>query len=344
MASLYNVSAWFVPSETINLWLFVYYIHQCLQFLLVILAYWLTCRFAFWVGLPRLEGTLLVSGLFLFNYPLFRTLQLNQVNLYVLNALLVALLWLRRFPFWSGAAIAIGSLIKVYPVVLGIPLLGMKRWRAILGALIAALLLILLQTGFGSDLSLWRQFIRFYLSFPVERESSLWFRNSSLLSFVRNLVHLSGLPEVAITPLFVLVAFVALVWIIVRFVQREKIFRGRMPGDVSEHYRYFGHLIDFSVLTLLVAPSAWDHHFVLSIPLALWAIALRGREQPIWVGIGIVSIFVMPAYNIFPFSYLRLFGVLLLLWLTPPKIRFAPIEVARAWRAGRGAAAGRRPS
>jgi len=341
---LYSPGGWLFSSETINLWLFVYYIHQCLQFFLVNLAYWLSCRFAFRIGFPRLEGILLVSGLFLFNYPLVRTLQLNQVNLYVLNAVLIAVLALRRFPFLSGVAVALGGLIKIYPFTLGAPLLGMKKWKAILGVLVGAGLVIFIQTDMGRNLSIWKQFVSFYLSFPVERESSLWFRNSSTLSFVRNLVHFTGMPEMIIPPLFLLAAFAVLAWMSTRFFQREKLFGSLEPEPIADVYRNFGHLLDFSVLALLIAPSAWDHHFVVAIPLALWAIALQGRNKPGWVGIGIASIFILPAFNVFPFSYLRLLGVILLLWFTPPGIRFDPERVraaARAWRGDRGVDEGR---
>lgn len=342
MAFLYLLGGRLFAPETINLWLFVYYIHQCLQFFLVNLAYRLTYQFALRVGFPRLEGILLVSGLFIFNYPLFRTLGLNQVNLYVLNAVLLAALTLSRFPFLSGMAIALGGLIKVYPFVLGAPLLGMKKWKALLGAFLGVGLAVLL----GRNLSIWKQFVSFYLSFPVERESSLWFRNSSTLSFIRNLVGFTGLPEMLILPLFILAALAVLVWMAVRFFQREKIFRTLEPGRIANTYRNFGHLVDFSVLTLLIAPSAWDHHFVLAIPLALWSVALQSRSQPGWVGIGIASIFVMPAFNVFPVSYFRLLGVILLLWLTPPSICFDPDgfrAAARAARVGRAADAGRLP-
>jgi hypothetical protein len=104
----------------------------------------------------------------------------------------------------------------------------------------------------------------------------------------------------------------------VRFLQRERKYATLPPGAAAERYRNFGHLIDFACLALLITPSAWDHHFVIAIPLALWAIAIRGHEKPSWVGIGIVSIFILPPFDIFPFSYLRMFGVFLLLLLASP--------------------------
>jgi hypothetical protein len=331
MASLSRLGGQLFAPETINVWLFVYYIHQCLQFFLANLAYRLSYCFASKLGFPKLEGLLLVSALFVFNYPLLRTFGLNQVNLYVLNAILIAALALSRFPFLSGAAVALGGLIKIYPFALGAPLLGMKKWKALLGMFLGVGLVILM----GRNLAIWKQFVSFYLSFPVERESSLWFRNSSTLSFIRNLVRFTGLPEMLILPLFILAALAVLSWMAVRFFRREKIFQTLEPGAIAGTYRNFGHLVDFSVLSLVIAPSAWDHHFVLAIPLALWAVALQGRSRPGWVGIGIASIFAMPAFNVFPISYLRLFGVILLLWLTPPDICFDPDgfrEAARAWR------------
>jgi hypothetical protein len=312
-------------------WLFVFYIHQCLQFFMASLAYILSLRFAERLGFPKWEGLLIVSGLFLFNYPLIRTFSLNQVNLYVLDALLLALLVIVQSPFLAGIAISVGALIKVFPSTLVAPLLGTKNWKALLGVIGGVLAAVLL----GGHLSIWRQFIRFYLSFPVERESSLWLRNSSLLSFTRNLIQLLGLPETITLPIFLLIAIGVLAWMVVRFYRREQIFKKLEPALPAEMYRHFGHLIDFSVLSLLLAPSAWDHHFVITIPFALWALALQGHEKPVQTGIGIASIFFMPAFNVFPFSYLRLWGVIYLLWLTPPSIIFNPIAVARAWHADR---------
>src|SRR6266498_429752 len=326
MASLYGIGAWLFPN--INSWLFVYYIHQCIQFFLTNLAYWLCIQFADRLGFPKLEGMLIVSGLFLFNYPLFRTLGLNQINLYVLNAILIAALALRSSPFLVGIAVAIGGLTKLYPFALTVPLLGMKKWKAILGVLSGVVIVVLI----GRHLTLWKQFISFYLSFPVERESSLWFRNSSTLSFTRNLIRFSGLPDVLILPVFIVVASVVLGWMALRFFQREKLFQTLESGIVADVYRNFGHLTDFSVLTLLLAPSAWDHHFVIALPLALWAIALQGHVKPMQVGFGVVSIFVLPGFNIFPLSYLRLFGVILLLLVTPPTVLFDSTTVAKAWR------------
>ena len=318
MANVYSVGSMFLHPTRINLWLFVFYIHQCAQFFLSNIAYQLSSRFAARIGYSDLQNKLIVTGLFLFNFPLVRTLHLNQINLYVLNAILIALLALNRFPFLSGAAVAIGGLIKLYPLSMGVPLLLMKKWKVLLGAFVSGILIILLQTNFGRDLSLWKEFVLFFLSFPSERESSLWIRNTTPLSMAINLVRFTGLPESIIPPVVIISTLVVLTWIVLRFYQREKIYQSLPSRPAAEMYRNFGNLTDFSSLALLVTPSAWDHHFVIVLPLALWAIALRAKDKPGWLGIAIACIFILPPVDIFPFSYLRMFGVVALLYLTSP--------------------------
>jgi hypothetical protein len=251
---------------------------------------------------------------------------LNQINLYVLNAILIALLALNRFPFLSGAAVTLGGLIKLYPLSMIAPLIMMKKWKVLLGAFVSGLIIILVQTNFGRDLFLWKEFVLFFISFPSERESSQWIRNTTPLSMAVNLVRFTGLPEAIIPPVVIISALIVLTWIALRFYEREKIYRSLPSGHAAETYRNFGNLIDFSSLALLVTPSAWDHHFVIALPLALWAIALRRKDKPGWLGIAIASIFILPPVDIFPFSYLRMFGVVALLLFTSPNIIFKSSE------------------
>jgi Glycosyltransferase family 87 len=320
MAYVYVVGKEFLHPTRINLWLFVFYIYQCVQFFLVNIAYQLSNRLASYIGFSDLKSKIIVSGLFLFNFPLVRTLHLNQTNLYTLNATLFALLLLRMLPVLSGAAVTLGGLIKLYPFSMVVPLALMKKRKALFGLLASGAIIILLFTNFGRDYFLWREFISFLLSFPAERESSLWIRNTTPLSLTRNLAGFIGLPESIILPLVIIISLAIVAWIALRFYRREKIYKNLPSSPGAESYRNFGNLIDFSSLGLLVTPSAWDHHFVIALPLALWAIALRGKDKAGWLGIAIACIFVLPPLDIFPFSYLRMLGVVALLLLTSPNI------------------------
>lgn len=329
MAFIHAVGTKYPSADVLSPWVFVFYIYQCVQFFLGNLAYKLSVRFASRIGFSDLYAGLLVTALFLFNFPLVRTLHLNQVNLLILDTTLIALLLLNRFPFLGGAAITLGGLVKLYPFILGAPLLLMKKWKALLGLFVSGTVILLLSTRFGQDWTLWRQFVEFMLSFPADRESSVWMRNTSILSLMRNLSRFTGLPEAAVTPLYLAGALAVLAWIFLRLYQRERTYPTLPPGPAAEAYRNFGNLIDFVSLSLLVTPSAWDHHFVLALPLALWAIALRRKDRPGWVGIAVACIFVLPPFDVFPFSYLRMFGVIALLILASPGIQLQPGADAR---------------
>ncbi len=300
-------------------WVFVFYIHQCSLLFFLLLTYSLSMQFASQIGLDDLTGMLLVSAIYLFNVPVLRTLSYNQVNFYVLASILGALVALRKFPFLAGVSAALGGLIKLYPLALSVPLLGRKKWRALTGLLAGLAVVVTFETDFFRDLTLWNQFIHFFLSFPVEQESSL-FRNTSPLSLLRSSLKFLDAPSWVLTGLMLIVALFVLAWYAVRYFQREKmeIPAEKMPMDLDS-FRDTGHLLDFSVLSLLIAPSAWEHHYVVAIPLTIWALALRGKDSPWQAAIAFVLVFALPTFNVYPFSYLRLAGLILLLILTSPK-------------------------
>src|ERR1051325_4380261 len=114
MALVYTITRGLFYPTWKQLWHVVHYFHQCAQFILVNLAYQLSSRFAFRIGFPDLKNKLIVAGLFLFNFPLVRTLHLNQINFYIVNTILIALLALGEFPFLSGAVVMFGGLMKLY--------------------------------------------------------------------------------------------------------------------------------------------------------------------------------------------------------------------------------------
>ncbi len=77
---------------------------------------------------------------------------------------------------------------------------------------------------------------------------------------------------------------------------------------------------------LLISPSVWEHHYVLAIPIAIWAVATQGYDRPWQVSIGTFLIFCLPTFDVFPFSFHRITGLLMLLDATSPQR--LPIE---AW-------------
>ncbi|MFN8380431.1 MAG: glycosyltransferase family 87 protein [Anaerolineales bacterium] len=300
-------------------WVFVFYIHQSSLLFFLLLAYALSMQFARQIGLDEITGSLLVSAIFLFNVPILRTLSNNQVNFYVLVSILGTLVLLQTYPFFAGIAVALGGFIKLYPFALSAPLLGIKKWRALGGVLAGSTLIAIFEILFLHKLKLWEQFVQFYLSFPVEQESSL-FRNTSPMSLLRSVLKFSGISLEILPLLFGVTVLAVLIWYSVRFFQREKIVIPAGWTSMELHaFRNIGHLLDFSVLSLLIAPSAWEHHYVIAIPLAIWVFAFRGKDAPWQVILSLALVFVLPVFNVFPFSYLRMAGLIWLFMLASPK-------------------------
>ena len=328
MVSVYKLGRWLIPVlgmelKESQLWNFVFYIHQSAMLFFLICAYYLSLEFSRKIGVRKLKGVLFISGLFIFNVPILRTISYNQINFYILVSILVSMLLLSSYPYISGFAIAVGGLIKLYPFAFIAPLLGTKKWKALLGIVVGVIAIILIQTKFLQDLLLWKQFVLFYISFPVERESS-WFRSTSPLSLTRNLLDFIGLPTTFVVPIFGVLLLAILVWFTIRFLQRERIYSLATKQQVNifverDIFRDVGHLVDFSALLLLVEPSAWEHHYIIAIPLAIWVFATHHKDSSGLAAIGMVLVFLLPVYNVFPFSYLRLLGLVILLVLCSPK-------------------------
>ena len=312
------------------IWRLIFYFYQCSQFFLINATYFLCYRFARNVGIRSMPALALVTALFSFNTPLLRTLRHNQINLWVLDLILLAILFSRAHPIISGLVVAPGGHIKVYPLALWLPWSITRRWRAIVGSLVGFFSIVFIQTSGGRNWRLWYQFLAFSRSFPRGTR----FRDNSLHSIVYNLVRMAGLLVdgstarlQAITDVVVaLITFVIVVWFAVRFIERERIFSAltkvadRQSSNLWEDTsRLYGHLLDAVTLALLISPQVWEHHYVLAMPMILWAAATRWRDRPWPVGIGAFLILVLPTFDVFPFSYHRLAGLLMLLCLTSPK-------------------------
>lgn len=329
LAFLYQATDWGLMFHSENpqkVWNIVFYFYQCGQFLQILLAYYLTYQLAQKMGLRVIPASLIVSALFLFNDPLVRTIKFNQINVWVLNCFLLTILWVPRHPFFSGLAVALGAHIKLYTLSLLLPWTLTKQWRAVLGVIAGFSAILLLQTDFGQDWTLWQQFLGYFTQ-RVEKPSN--YRNSSIWSFIYNFAKIPGRFTDAsffdFVP-FVIAAINLLIvaWFIVRVVKREKAYselvKASNPSRSSwnETYRSYGDSIDAISLGLLVSPSVWEHHYVLAIPIALWAIVLR-RHDRLWLtGIGVFLIFCLPTFDVFPLSHHRMMDLLILIYLTSP--------------------------
>ncbi len=340
LAFAYQVSAWGsglfgAAGAGQRLWDIVFYSYEAAQFYLIIGAFYLCYTFARRLGIQRNQATLVVGLLFLLNNPLLATLKHNQVNLWVLDLILLAILWLPRHPWLAGLCVALGGHIKLYPLILLLPWTLKRQWSALISAGVGLVAILLLQTGGGRHWGLWQQFLGFADAFP----RGTFFRDNSLHSLVYNsLGHLKWLlgligfgdGSYVVNERYVSwtvlagMAMLGLLYLL-RLITREfaeplrnqptTAADGAQPGlDL----KLVGHTLDAIALGLLASPVVWEHHYLLAMPLFIWGVS-QVRAERLWlVGVSGFLIFVIPTFDVFPLSYHRMAGLLLLLYLVAP--------------------------
>jgi hypothetical protein len=309
-----SVNVFLTQMSTNEYFYLVFYLYQVSQYCLTLISFGLVYLFARSLNHTRYSAALLVTLLFLANLPLLRNFRLNQVNLWVLIVLLLAILLVDRYPVLAGAFVALGGHIKVYPLVALIPWLISRKWLAAASAVISGLLIFLAQLLLVHG---WRHWVDFF-SYLQNVERGVALRNNSLHSLAWNLAHLllpgggDQIKTTTTTLLTIGLTALAVAWITRRYWQRMK-----APG-LTDQDRFLGNFMDTIVLMFFISPSVWDHHLVAAIPLAVWA-ATVGIDQLFGrVGLGLVLIFWVPTFDVFFFSYVHLAGIILLLIALPP--------------------------
>lgn len=290
----------------------VFYLYQCLQLIFIVVSYILCCRFGQKIGLEEKNSVLLCTILFLVNAPLIRNLRLGQVNLQLLLSVLGVLLWTDTLPFLSGFLVAYGTLLKIYPLIFSLPWVIHKKYKPIFSAILIGGIIILIQTMALGGFNLYFQFFD-YLEDP---EKGIALRNNSLISLSFNISKfiasfLSTVNrELLTTIIFTTLTFTSISFIGVRFYQRRKL-------GLRQDSLFIADSIDTIALMLLLSPSVWDHHFVTTIPMAIYALG-NHKNKIILASLGALLIYFIPTFDVFFFSYYRLAGLILLLLAIQP--------------------------
>jgi hypothetical protein len=309
-------------------WDRVFYVHQALQVPLALGAFALLARVARDVGVGRSAAALLAAALVLVNAPLLRTVAWSQVNLWVLDCVLLAVVLRGRAPLWAGVAAAAGGHLKLYPVALLGPWLLTRQWRACLGAALGGLGLLVVQiAAFGAGP--WSA----YLAFLPEFRRGGFFRDNGLHAVVYNLwnaaVSLGGPAASAgrVLAVYLVAAAAAAALLGTRVLRRERAAARALPSEsgggagqgVREALRHHGHAADAVALGLIAAPIVWEHHYVLACPVVAWAAGACAPERRVLLGAAALAMLAVPSFDVFPWSWHRLAGLAALLALTRPR-------------------------
>jgi hypothetical protein len=258
---------------------------------------------------PSILAAVFPFALLIANEPLLTTIHHGQINLLVLDAILVSLLFQKNGkPGRAGFFLSLAVFIKIYPVLLVLPFVFFKRWRR-LAAFTLSSLGLLTASVLLSGTKPWLDFLRSTVELFVSRPDSPFTRgfqdslgNVSLKNFLGEFVTRLGLPASFVAPL--LAVFLAAAFAVIFFHPRK--------SAVSRDLGLEASLL--LVLTLVFAPITWSHHFVLLLlPAAyLFKRILGERRYGGFVVLALLlsQIFYVLPWGAFPFNQVRLFATL----------------------------------
>ena len=216
-------------------------------------------------------ATALVLPVALLLEPVRETLTFGQINMWLVA--LVAVDCLAKHPRWPrGVLVGLAFALKLTPAAFVLFFLIRRDFRAAVVTIVSGAVFV----GLGF-LFAWKESVAYWLSGagPTAGVSGSPFgTNQTIVAALRRLV----IPEIAQN-----VLWVALVGVVVG-VAVLLMFRLDSPSA----------LVVNGVLALLIAPTAWSHHWVFIVPalIVLAFHAVHGR-QSVLVGLGVLAVFLI---------------------------------------------------
>jgi hypothetical protein len=301
-----------VPESTI--WNVVFYFYQCMQFILIVLAFWLCYRIVRIFCKDRFYSVLLLTVVLIFNNPLIRSIRHNQANILILDLLMVTILFAAKRPWLSGAVNSIACHIKLYPFVLFLPWIIQKRLRPIIATLSSFFIIVAIQACTKNGIQYWLDFLTFFRKFPQTNA----YRDNSVHSVVYNLLSLLTSPLniakeklLLVTHSYCLV--VAITVVVLFSIRWWRISSETVAEESDKVEKNLIPLLESLPLILLISPLVWEHHFVLIIPYTLWLLTRKSIQENGLAFLGAFLVFAIPTFDLFPFSFNRIIGLVLML-------------------------------
>ena len=288
-------------------WHIVYLFHYASQFYFVLIAWMMLSRMATVCGMDVAKAELVAALILAINTAFVRNLVFHQLNFTTL-ALALGAIWLASAaPAASGLLLATSIGLKLFPLFLLIPLLYARRYRAVVWSLVwgAAILAV----SFALNGQVWFDYLGHTLppDKPFYRNFSPVAIISNILGFVRPDAR-AHMDEVARA--YGAMWFVASVAILLLLKPTR-----RRPDGIDEWGLYSFAL----AIAPLGSPQQWSHQMIMALPLTIWL--LLTSERPYGILVPAALTFGFPVFDVFPFSYHRLAGILWLLALGYARLR-----------------------
>lgn len=313
------------------IWNGVFYLYQSMQLMLMFLANLLCFRFLRSLKIDATRAALVTLLVLVCDYPMICNLQNNQTNLYVLDSVLLAMLYATDKPWLAGIALALGAHIKLYPAVLLLPLALLRNFRVIAWCLLTAAGVVFVLTKAGTDWSPWINYIHSVFEFksamtinPEVLNCNSLFAITANFALLLNKVfslQLSANSEI-VSIISKLAAIVVIVFFIYRIAKRSIQFHRFSAGNADQtdvawwlKMTTYANCVDSMAMALLISPRVFEHQYVALLPLVLWTIATKGSSNPIKTAAGCCLLLIpLPAtLTVFPIlKYHWVWGIIVL--------------------------------
>ena len=254
------------------------------------------------------EAAFMISACLFEFLPLIWAMAIGQTSLIVLVLLTGTLLaWRRGSDVTAGLLLGLAIALKLTPALLAVFFLWRGRRRI---AWISAGVFLAAQAVSVAAIG-WEPHRRFFLDVvPMMSGGTCYFLNQSIGSFFNRMVTDGDVRQVAIVSstgarLLTLLASLALIAVSAPFLRRER-------ADV-----HGGEEIQYGVvvlLTLVLSPISWTHHYLIALLPLFALIAHLGREgspplgRAVLLGIAVLLVARKPHADLFVSGWARLFN------------------------------------
>lgn len=255
-------------------------------------------------------AALTTSAFMLINVPVLRTLLYGQVNLIVLYGMLLSLVLYRRSPFLSALAMTIAVQMKISPIVLVLAVLLELDWRwltwfALTMFVVGVIPVMVHGIGYYSD-------ILYNLNLLNERTSYI-FRDTSYDSFFLATTSMLNISANVARPFIYaskLAAGLLALWVAFANVRTSTFFK-------EERGKFFFNAAPaLMILLTVVSPRVWEHHGVfLTLSFLVLLKTLSSQADWFLFFAATFSEFIIPTFDFYPWSYVRMVAPLIILWL-----------------------------
>jgi SAM-dependent methyltransferase/uncharacterized membrane protein len=263
---------------------------------------------------PRAVAASLMLATLLINVPVARTLIYSQVNLWVCSLIFLAVILYHPMPFLSAFLLTLAANLKVTPLIIVGAFVVNRDWKWVLYFAVSQLSVVVV-TSLIYSFDYWKCFVAFVLQFGVTTGTTLM-RNSSFDALVAHTLYVLGISLPVLQQWLVIVfkaGFTLAVGALIRNAIRKGIFVARDAEDAV----LLNGLPLFMVLAVMTSPLVWEHHFVLMVlPVLVVLNCARGKRTVRLLLLVYGSLFLLPVFDVYPFSLHRLVSVLLYVYAT----------------------------